>query len=178
MSFKKSILALLSVTAMNCSTDHYMPQLTVQQLLTSGDWYVSQWLFTDGSSPTIDIITDKSNSLPTCRKDDYFTFSQDGAFTQSEGATECDKKSTTYAPISMTKSGWKLSNDLQKLTFTNVGQSVNSIDNKSHTSYFFPSECIILQLDESTLVMQGTTDQNNDTHPETSVYTFKRANSR
>lgn len=165
----KSAFSLLLLTVAAC-TDHKMPEPTRESLLTSGSWYVTEWNFVD--------IPRYNGPLPLleCKKDDYFTFTIDGKFTQNEGEKVCNEKEIgfKFIPGSDVKGGWHLSANQQKISFTYSGISIIGANYDYMSWYFFPPECIIVKLDQSTLIIEGTADINGDGIPDVHRYTFSK----
>jgi len=120
-------------------------------ILTSGKWQItaSTSTFTiAGSTQTNDIFS----LLPSCVQDNYYIFNPDGTGTTDEGATKCDDSD----PQTTSNGNWQLlNNDTQLQAGDITGAQVTAN---------------IKQLDNSTLVLEYTTEANGITSTTTTTY--------
>jgi hypothetical protein len=141
-----SVILILS----SCKKDSDSPK-GASAILTSGKWQItaSTSVFNIAGAPqTVDIFS----SLPSCTQDNYYIFNSDGTGTTDEGATKCDDSD----PQTTSNGNWQLLNNDTQLQAGDITGAQITAD--------------IKQLDNSTMVLEYTTEANGITSTTTTTY--------
>jgi Lipocalin-like domain len=104
------IMSLLSfmVLLFACKKDE-----TKTEMLAGGQWKLTALTVSPAFVSAGVTITDVLATYPSCAKDDFQTFSTDGAYTYDEGATTCD-----VTAVQTEKGTWKFNADETQMTIT------------------------------------------------------------
>ena len=107
MKFTKGLLviAIAAFAFAGCKKDDddKTPSQTKKEMLTSGSWYLKDFVVNDTSY--YDVFFDD------CDKDDFQTFKTNGMVTMDEGATKCDPTDPQTEDVL-----WMLSTDEKTIT--------------------------------------------------------------
>jgi lipocalin-like protein len=141
-----SVILILS----SCKKDSNSPN-GVSAILISGKWQItaSTSVFTiAGDTQTVDNFS----LLPSCMQDNYYIFNSDGTGTTDEGTTKCDDSD----PQTTSTGNWQLVNNDTQLQGGDITGTEVTAD--------------IKQLDNSTMVLEYTTDANGISSTTTTTY--------
>jgi len=152
---KRNHLKLLACSLIVCMTINVSCKKDKDK--SRSELIVGSWILTsDAYSPAYDYsgngtgITEAFSLYDDCVKDNVSTFKSDNTGISDEGATKCDPDDDQALPFV-----WQLSDNDSKLVISTYGETYN-----------------IVQLDNSTLKISMTFEDNGTTY--TNTYTFKR----
>ena len=120
--------AVVALLTTSCKKDNDTT-CTLSSSSISGAYKIASILYkADAQTPEVDIFT----NFDACEKDDILTFSSNGTWTQSEGATACSPANTDSGNWSLVGSTLTIDGDASTVSnFSCTEMTLNQIDPSS-----------------------------------------------